>query len=241
MNLAIDIGNTSIKYGIFEGEELIRAASIVPSDLAEFNSDLKTYDIQRLVYSTVAGIPSELAPIISKFKKHIALDEFTPLPLTNKYQSPQTLGRDRLSNVCAAIQIFPDLDVLVIDAGTCLKFDFVSKDKMYLGGAISPGLRMRFRALHEQTAQLPLLEAESESGLIGTNTFESIQSGVINGMTAEINEITRQYIELYPRLELIITGGDMKFFLNQIKSCIFAAPHLTLQGLNNIALHLPYE
>lgn len=241
MNLAIDIGNTASKYGIFMGSDLISAGVVLKDDFSSFDAALSTNDIHRVIYSAVAEVSTEFQKRIHDFPSVVALTVHTKLPIRNDYLTPDTLGKDRLANACAAASLFPNAEVLVIDAGTCLKFDFVSSDGSYKGGGISPGLRMRFKALSDQTAHLPLLMPQSHPELIGRNTVESIQSGVVNGMMGEINEIIRQYFDLYPRLEVILTGGDADFFLNQFKSRIFAAPYLTLIGLNHIVLNLPYE
>lgn len=241
MNLAIDIGNSSVKYGVFIHDKLTKSGVIKGADFSKLKEVIAENLIQRIIYSTVTEIPYELSVILNSFPSVIALQLDTPLPIQNKYLTPETLGKDRLANVCGAISIFPERNVLVIDVGTCLKFDIITSDGQYLGGGISPGMRMRFRALNDQTAQLPLISPQLEPPIIGRNTEESILSGVMNGMMAEINDIIWQYKNLYPRLETILTGGDSNFFLNQFKSRIFAAPHLTLMGLNYIVSNLPHE
>jgi len=234
VNLALDIGNSAVKYGLFDKDHPIKVGVLTASSVPELLSDISVYKIKKVIVSTVAGLPSYLDALIQDMDEVIYLDDVTRIPVTNGYETPQTLGRDRLANACAAVVLFPDQDVLVIDAGTCLKFDFVSREGIYSGGSISPGLKMRFRALHIFTDKLPELEPVSAPALIGKSTFTSIQSGVVNGMIAEIEGVIQQYKELYPRLELILTGGDSEFFLNQLKSRIFAAPVFTLQGLNAI-------
>jgi type III pantothenate kinase len=241
MNLAIDIGNSAIKFGVFKGDKLSSSGIIVDSDFSKLKEILATNEIAHIIYSAVAEIPADLKTILSNFSNVSALETETPLPLKNMYLSPETLGKDRLANACGAMTLFPGKDALVIDVGTCLKFDFVRWDGSYLGGAISPGMRMRFKSLNEQTAQLPLILPQLEPRMVGRNTEESILSGVMNGMMAEINEIIWQYKKLYPSLMVILTGGDSNFFLNQFKSRIFAAPQLTLMGLNYIVSNLPHE
>ena len=241
MNLAIDIGNSSVKYGVFKQDKLTLAGVIQGVDFSKLNEIISANHIVNIIYSAVTEIPADLKTILNDFCSVIKLQQDTPLPIQNKYFTPETLGKDRLANVCGALTIFPGKDVLVIDVGTCLKFDNLTSDGSYLGGAISPGMRMRFNALNEETAQLPLILPKLEPRIIGRNTEESILSGVMNGMMAEINDVIWQYRNLYPRLETILTGGDANFFLNQFKSRIFAAPHLTLMGLNSIVLNLPHE
>ncbi len=234
MNLVIDIGNTQLKYGLFDQGHHVFHEAVSASEWRSLEQKLSSYLIDAVIISTVAGFPEGLLSFLKTIADPIVLDEKLPVPILNAYASPQTLGRDRLANACAALALFPGEPVLIIDAGTCLKFDFVDEDETYHGGAISPGLYMRFRALHSDTIQLPLLEPVAHPALIGRDTRSSILSGVVNGMIAEIDGVAEQYQLLYPRLRLVMTGGDAGFFLNQLKSRIFAAPNLTLIGLNAI-------
>ncbi len=241
MNLTIDIGNSLIKYGLFTKDKLTLKGVIQKDDFSAFKEMISTNNVKHIIYAAVADIPVDLKSILNDFKSVVALQTNTPVPLQNKYLTPETLGTDRLANACGAVALFPGKDVVVVDLGTCLKFDVVTADGSYLGGAISPGMHMRFRALNQQTALLPLITPQVEPLLVGRNTEESIRSGVMNGMMAELNDITWQYRKMFPRLEIILTGGDSNFFLNQFKSRIFAAPYLTLIGLNHIVSNLHYE
>lgn len=241
MNLVIDIGNSAVKYGLFENDRLIKAGYFQTGRIHDFRAILAPYKVVSILLSSVANLPEGLIEVLNTLAPLKELDENTAIPIKNAYLSPGTLGRDRLCNACAAQHLFPENEVLIIDVGTCLKFDFVDRQGVYSGGAISPGLMMRFRALHHFTARLPLLDPVTNPHLIGRNTEESIQSGVVNGMTAEIEGIIKQYNEVYSRLQLILTGGDAGFFLNQLKSCIFVAPELTLQGLNQILLFQSHD
>jgi type III pantothenate kinase len=166
------------------------------------------------------------------------LNDQTPLPFINTYRSPGTLGADRVANAAGAISKYPGRNVLVIDTGTCIKMDLVKAEGAYAGGSISPGLNMRYQALHRYTGRLPLLEPEEQATLIGTTTAESIHSGVLNGMVAEIDGLISRYESRFPDLVCLLTGGDHSLFSGKLKSRIFAAPTLTLEGLNSILLHL---
>lgn len=161
----------------------------------------------------------------------------TPLPIINLYRSPETLGSDRIANACGAATLFPAQNVLVVDAGTCLKFDVVTAQGEYPGGSISPGLKMRFEALHRGTGRLPLLRPAESAPLTGYDTVTSMQAGILNGMCAEMEGIIADYRQRYPGIKVLLTGGDAPFFLNHLKTSIFAAPSITLQGLNAILLH----
>jgi type III pantothenate kinase len=171
---------------------------------------------------------------IKKKFPYIFLNAGTPIPIKNQYKTPETLGNDRLANAVGATIIFPEKNVLIIDMGTCIKYDFIDKNKNYHGGAISPGLEMRFKSLDKFTDQLPLIEPSENFSLTGRSTEESILSGVQNGIIFEINGMIDQYKKKHDELKVIITGGDHAFFANHLKSSIFAAPNLTLQGLNEI-------
>ncbi len=241
MNLVLDIGNTAVKYALFEGNRIMLNGIVNGNDVNGILSDVNRYTVQKAIISAVSALPKDLDMLLQKAGSYFFFDENTPVPIRNAYETPATLGRDRLANACAAHEIFPDSDVLVIDAGTCLKFDVLTANGVYLGGAISPGLMMRFQALHHYTENLPLLQPVTSPGLTGSSTQASIQSGVVNGMIAEIEGVVRQYQVLYPRLELVITGGDAAFFLNHLKSRIFADPLLTLKGLHTILLFQAHE
>lgn len=241
MNLSIDIGNSLIKYGLFNNNNLTLNGIIQKDGFSMLKELISSNNVEHIIYATVAEIPVELNEVLCDFRSVIELRNNTPLPIQNKYLTPETLGTDRLANVCGAVALFPGKNVLVVDAGTCLKFDLLTADGCYLGGAISPGMQMRFKALNQQTAFLPLITPLVEPLLVGRNTEESIRSGVMNGIMAELNDIISQYMKMFPRLEIVLTGGDANFFLNQFKSRIFAAPHLTLIGLNHIVSNLHHE
>jgi type III pantothenate kinase len=152
----------------------------------------------------------------------------------NKYNTPETLGKDRLAGVVGAMQLMPASDILVIDAGTALTYDIVTSSGEYLGGAISPGITMRYKALHTFTNRLPLLDYNDDAQLIGYDTSSCIHSGVLNGAAAEMEGIIQQYRQIYPGLRIILTGGDQNYFDKRLKIKTFAAPNLVLEGLNLI-------
>lgn len=169
--------------------------------------------------------------------KTLALDSSVSLPFKNLYQTPHTLGKDRIAAVAGAMQRFGSNNTLIIDAGTCIKYDYINSKNEYSGGAISPGINMRFKALNAFTDQLPLIEAKETFTLVGKSTEGSILSGVLNGVLAEAEGIILKYETLYSDLKVILTGGDMLFFEKGLKNTIFADPFLTLKGLNFILKH----
>lgn len=237
MNLVIDIGNSLIKTAIFNKRELIFSNIFNEVTVQEIENDNKKYGINSCIISSVTAVNESIKTYTEKVKKCIILNSTTSIPIKNNYSTPETLGNDRLANVVGANALFPKKNVLVIDAGTCMKFDFVNSKEEYLGGAISPGLKMRYKAVHQFTEQLPLLEPSENVNLIGNNTVNSIHSGIVNGMRAEINDVIHQYETIAAELQVILCGGDARYFSNHLKNNIFAIPNLTLQGLNEILLY----
>ena len=235
MNLIIDYGNTSAKVGIFDQHELTQKYSFTaPSELQDF---LKQMPAQNLIVSSVNVDPREIVTSAKISGHKIILTPDTPLPITIDYRTPSTLGTDRVAAVCGALKLFPHQNTLVINAGTCIIYDFIDKEKNYQGGAISPGLMMRFKAVHTFTSKLPLVDPVENVHLIGKSTESSIQSGVINGMVAEIDGIIEQYAKKYNDLKVILGGGDGQFFENKLKASIFASPNVVLIGLNSILIY----
>jgi type III pantothenate kinase len=164
----------------------------------------------------------------------IDLSHSTPLPFKNLYRTPENLGKDRIAAAAGAFAAFPDTHTLIIDMGTAITFDILTSAGNYLGGNISPGLAMRFRALHAFTSRLPQLEKDEFSDDPGTDTRSAIISGVQKGILYEIQGYIEHFSKLYPGLKVILTGGDGDFFAKPLKSPIFVIPNLVLCGLNFI-------
>lgn len=234
MNLVVDVGNTAIKVGVFKDKSLLFSDTYLTSSLNELLKNLENFAIDAAILSSVSFVDPQLLSYLNGLNRFFRLDENTPLPIKNNYKTPKTLGADRLSNAVGAASLYPLKPVLVVDAGTCLKFDFVHPTDGYLGGSIAPGLWMRYKSLNHYTAALPLLEPVREADLIGDSSQNSIHSGILNGMTSEINGMIAQYLNNFPDLDVVITGGDHLYFLNRLKTHIFAAPNLTLIGLEVI-------
>lgn len=233
----IDAGNTRFKLAIFKDNNIVWQDAMSVLTVTTIEKVVADWNPAATLVSSVVHMEAALQDFIRLLPNCMFLNEKTAIPINNKYETPQTLGRDRLANVVAASAIYPNADLLVIDAGTCLKFDVIDKDRNYYGGAISPGLKMRFEALHHFTEMLPLITPVDAAPLTGVSTETSIQSGVQNGMLAEINGVCEEYRKYYANLELILTGGDWRYFLNHLKKPIFADPELTLKGLHLILLH----
>lgn len=234
MNLVLDIGNTRVKAGLFDENKLIKTIiGLKPDDLP---SMVKAFNVSKAIYSSVGQNPR---PFISNLEvsEIIELSYKLPLPITIDYETPETLGHDRIAGVCGAISLFGYQNTLIIDCGSCITYDVVTKDGTYLGGAISPGLNMRMEALHTFTAGLPLIKAKETVDMIGKSTEDSIQSGVVHGVTAEIENYIHRFSDVFQPLQVVMCGGDTYFFENKVKARIFAAPELVLRGLNRILQH----
>jgi type III pantothenate kinase len=227
--LVVDIGNTRIKAGIVFEDKLI--------DVFYFNStqDFKDF-IERkneeFLLEVISSVRSqtETNDILSFCSNPIRFDSSKINTITNEYNTPNTIGSDRVANIIAAINL-SNSNSLIIDIGTCIKFDFVTKEKIYLGGSISPGIQLRYKSLNQFTGALPLLSETSKTRMIGQSTSECIHSGVINGIQGEINYFLDNYSSDYQDLTVFVTGGDAHCFDFQTKNNIFVEKNLTLLGL----------
>ncbi len=187
------------------------------------------------IISTVTGYPPRLIKILRERYKVLKLTESTPLPFRNAYKTSKTLGKDRLAGIAAAYRRYPAMNVLVINAGTCLTIDFMNSKGVYQGGSISPGLEMRFKALHNFTARLPLIEPDMHyNELKGNSTRDSILSGVQGGIVEEVNGIINRYSARYGNLQIMLTGGWHEWLKKHLNHKIITEPFLTLHGLNVI-------
>ena len=236
MNLIIDVGNSFVKLAIFKDSEIIHKVVVeLDNVICEIKVLKKEYAlIKRAIVSSVGRLKKKDIIAMSKYFDLMVLDSETNLPFKNLYKTPKTLGVDRIALVCGSIRQFSDKNVLIVDAGTCVTYDFINSDNEYLGGGISPGIRVRYKSLNNLTANLPLLESEMPKDFIGNSTEASIHSGVIYGILNEIDGIIESYKLKYSDLTVILTGGDAKFLSKQLKSSIFANPNFLLEGLNFI-------
>ncbi len=235
MQLILDLGNTNQKVALFDAGNLIwiethkRISSTFIHKIAGQNKD-----IDSCILSTVVKIPIALKSFLEKQFRFILLDEFTPVPIQNRYVTPETHGKDRLAAAVAGFNRFPGQPVLIINAGTAITYDIVTDKGEYTGGSISPGMQMRFRALHTFTKQLPLLTYKEINFLTGSDTEKSVLSGVINGITAEMEGMISSYKKVYPGIKIILSGGDLNYFVNRLKISIFALPNIVIYGLQQI-------
>jgi type III pantothenate kinase len=194
--------------------------------------------LKRVILSSVKPYSDELKQYLSEnFEQFLELDHQTEIPIGNLYQTPETLGKDRIAAAVGANELFPDQNLLVIDAGTAITFDLISEKNEFIGGNISPGLEMRFKALNQFTGSLPLLNRSNDFNGIGQNTNEAIQAGVQNGIIYEISQTIETFNRNYQNLQIIMTGGDSIFFDKKLNYTIFVNFNLTLIGLNRILEH----
>lgn len=235
MNLIVDIGNTRVKAAVFENSELKEFFVFGNTQELLQSSLFSTYKILNCIVGTVVNGLDAFIKVLETKTNVLLFTSETPTPLKNLYKTAHSLGSDRLAGAVGGNTLFPDKNVLVIDAGTCIKYNFVTSQNEYIGGAISEGLKMRFKAIHTFTSRLPLLDIDENSDIfIGTTSHESIISGVQNGAIAEVQGFIETYRKQYPDLNVVITGGDVNFFEKRLKKPIFADSFLILKGLNRI-------
>jgi type III pantothenate kinase len=235
MNLVVDYGNSFAKVGVFDQYELVNQHTFSSSE--ELKYFLQNFSGESFILSSVTHENTAVMKWVSHVKRKFILTSSLPLPIHNLYATPQTLGVDRIAGVCGARQKFPKSNCLIIDAGTCITYDFLDREGKYHGGSISPGLKMRFQAMNTFTAKLPLADIVENPPLIGTTTESCLQSGAIHGMTEEIKGIIGEYQREFDGLQVILCGGDARFFENKLKAPIFAIPELVLSGLNSILIY----
>lgn len=231
MIVAIDSGNSSSKVGVFSHGAIERTYEKTSySDLIALVLDLNP---DHIILSTVNIPVSNFSRDLPETKLFL-FNHHTPLPIRNLYKSPTTQGLDRIAVSVGAWSEFHGHNILIIDAGTCITYDFVNEDGEYLGGGISPGLQMRLDSLHDYTANLPSVDLKENPPLIGNDTVDSILSGVVHGTLAEITQIIYLYEERFKKIQVVLCGGNVNFFESKLKGRIFALPNLVLKGLYSI-------
>ena len=238
LRLALDIGNSSTKAGVFRGGELLGPVLRFSSDDWQgIGREATNRNVDKLIYCSVANVPPPT--VIAKWtagnrRRVYALDPTGPLPFTSRYETPHTLGQDRLGAVAGAVGLHERRPLLVVDAGSCMTLDFVDASAVYYGGNISPGLRMRLRAMHDYTARLPLVEPTGQPALLGTTTASALVSGGQYGMLLEVEGLYARLLEEHPGLLLLLTGGDAAWLASQINVPFYHYPDLVLRGLNRL-------
>jgi len=235
MNLVIDVGNSFAKASVFEKDRIIFTEQHADFDRAMAENLLVRFPgIRSCIIGSVRDLPDDIGEWFPAYLHLLIPGPYTKYPVQHRYRTFNTLGIDRIAAVVAASHLFPAKDVLVIEAGTCITYDLIDAGGTYQGGSISPGIRLRFKALHTFTDKLPLIQAIAEAPLTGDTTEASIQSGVINGVKAEVEGIMARYLDRYENLTIILSGGDSHYFDKMLKNNIFAVPNIVLTGLNLI-------
>lgn len=235
INLCIDIGNTLTKVAVFTATKMDHFEVIKTNLTDRVQSIIIEKGVERAIISSVAAYPPELDSLLKEMLGYyIVLDAHTPLPIENLYETKETLGKDRIAVAVGANFLYPNSNTLIVDAGTAITYEFINKDAQYMGGNIAPGIQMRFKALNAFTHKLPLVEPGNEIPLFGRNTIEAIRVGVQSGVIYEIDGTISSYKAQYPDLQVLLTGGDIKFFDNKLKNAIFVVSNLLMIGLNRI-------
>jgi type III pantothenate kinase len=239
LNLVIDVGNSRVKLAVFDGSKLLSNTALpvlTQQAVLDFIQPIPQ-KVRHVMLSSVGDAFTELDDFFKGcFTHFFHLSADLAMPVTLQYQSPKTLGMDRLAAVVGGQVLFPNSNVLVIDAGSCITYDFIDAASNYQGGGISPGLQMRFKALHTFTGRLPLIDwkMNDQIDLIGNDTKTSMLSGVMNGLNCEIEGVVERYKKRYNNLQVVATGGDWQHFEFLSKKSIFANPNLVLIGLNEL-------
>ncbi|MFP4047676.1 MAG: type III pantothenate kinase [Bacteroidales bacterium] len=242
MELAVDIGNSLIKAGLFKNNKLFKVVKFKDINFNRLTNFALHYSVENIIISSVRENSFHKFSRLKKFfKKIIELNETTKLPIRNLYKTPETLGKDRIAGAVGAYTIFPDDNVLYIDMGSAITIDLINNKGEYIGGNITPGLKMRYNALHQFTNKLPLLQPKENKILLGQTTQEAIHAGMSNGIIFELNSYIKTLQGSYDNLKTILTGGDSNFFDNKLNYTIFVESNLILIGLNKILKYNIYE
>ena len=235
MNLALDIGNTRTKIGLFRGAEMVEHTVWTDWMAADLQAYSEQVGVDRIIFSSVAAAEETFFDLLAERFEVVEMSHLTPLPFENRYQTPKTLGKDRLAAVAGAQALYPATDCLVIDCGTCIKYEWLTADGVYHGGNIAPGALMRIRAMHHFTARLPEVPLAMPAEFIGHSTETALQNGALRGAVLEMEGFVRLFQAKSSRLQVLLTGGDADFFAPYLSVMdIKTEPNLTLIGLNHI-------
>ena len=235
LNLIIDIGNTMAKVALFDNNDIVEVLTESNYSLGCLAELCARYPIEQGIVATVIDLNEQVLTDLAALSFPLLwLNHQTPLPVVNLYETPETLGYDRMAAVVGANEQFPDKDILVVDAGTCITYEFIDSKGQYHGGNISPGMQMRFKALHQFTGRLPLIDSNGRKLPMGRDTETAMRAGVLKGIEYEISGYIESMKHKYPELLVFLTGGDEFSFETNVKSVIFADRFLVLKGLNRI-------
>lgn len=234
--ICFDFGNTRLKYGVFEGDELMHDGALHHEAVWDSLKEVvEKYSPEHTLLSSVIHHDSQIEDLLAERSHFILLNEHTKIPFTTPVTKPATIGADRLALMAYAAINDPGKNCLVIALGSCITYNFINKYGGFLGGGISPGLEMRLKSLHEYTAKLPLVKVNWNFPLVGYDTRTNILSGVLLGMACEIDGLIDKYKEKYLNFNVYLTGGNCTDFVPHLKNKIFADPSLILKGLYAIS------
>jgi type III pantothenate kinase len=233
--LCLDFGNTRMKAAIFENGQLTDTFVLNGDGISKIEEIVKDHQPEKSILSSVIHHDTAINDLLQSKTSFHHLNHLTKLNFTVPVGKPETVGADRLALSAAVVHFYPGKNNLVVGLGTCITYNFINKYNQFLGGSISPGLEMRFRALHEQTALLPLIEKDWNFPLVGYDTKTNLLSGVIMGMAKEIEGIVEEYEKKYSNFNVVLTGGDCTYFERLLKKKIFADPNLLYKGLYAIS------
>lgn len=233
--LCLDFGNTRLKAALFKAHQLLQTFILADQLVEQLEAIIEQYRPEASILSSVINHPTEVETLLQSHTQFHKLSHQSKLPFTIPLGKPETVGTDRLAIAAAAVHLFPRQHNLVIALGTCITYNFINKDHQLAGGSISPGMEMRFRAMQEYTAKLPLVKGDWNVPLIGYDTVSNMQSGVILGMAKEIDGIIDAYKERFSNFNAVLTGGNLPFFESHLKNEIFADPELIFKGLYAIS------
>jgi len=235
MIVALDIGNSFIKWGEFRDGRLNAVSKVEHESLLDRLEDIhKSTSRLDLILCQTGHLAEEIKSKLAQRHRLLQISNKLKLPFDSNYKSPFSLGADRIALVAGATETAHEGDTLIIDFGTCITYDLLINNEVYAGGAISAGLFMRYQAMHNLTASLPLLEPVETTRLTGQTTEECMHSGVVNGLWAEIEGMVSRYTDSYKNLRVITTGGGSSVLPDRLKNRFFAAPNLLLHGMHKI-------
>jgi type III pantothenate kinase len=234
MFLCIDFGNTNVKTAVFNNDNELYYYKNRDLSIQKIQWIIQKFEVKKTIVSSTRSLGKDYLQQLSELTHLIILNEHTLLPIINGYRTPATLGKDRIATVVAANNLFPDKTVVVLDVGTCITLDVIDNKGYYHGGNISPGLYMKRQAMYDFTDKLPLVDFKYPNEFIGKSTEEALQNGILRGTLYEIQTFINLVIEKFGETQVVITGGDTKFFEEHLKFTIFASSNLVLKGLNEI-------
>ena len=235
ITLCLDFGNTRLKAAVFEDDELKEVIVLRSDATAHLGEIVQQYGPQRSILSSVINHDPVMEELLDSNTLFHRLSNTSKLPFTIPVGKPETMGADRLAIAASAVFLFPGKNNVAVGLGTCITFNFINQQGEFLGGSISPGMEMRFQAMHQFTAKLPLVKGHWNIPLIGYDTATNLQSGVVLGMAKEIDGILDLYQERFGNFNALLTGGDIQLFRPYLKNKIFADPHLIFKGLYAIS------